>query len=163
MWCSTPCSSRTGCGAGAVLALSAAMAAFLPATTPSTGERYPALLAASLWLLRTEPLLRRSCQYQVLVFAAFSAAWTALALHVTGPEYRLGTPAVGLPALVGAGSMFATPRAGRATDRLGPDVVNLRCLLGVLVAAAVLVLGTVCGAVAILGGLALVLCVRRRG
>ncbi|WP_228563966.1 MFS transporter [Catenulispora rubra] len=135
----------------AVLLLSAAMAAFLPTTTPSTGERYPALLAASVRLLRTEPLLRRSCQYQVLVFAAFSAAWTALALHVTGPEYHLGTPAVGVLALVGAGSMFATPRAGRATDRLGPDAVNLRCLVGVVAAAAVLVTGSAGGVFGLVG------------
>ena len=86
--------------------------------------------------------------------AAFSAAWTALALHVTGPTYHLGTPAVGLLALVGAGSMFATPRAGRATDRLGPDAVNLRCLIGVLLSAAVLLLGSA-GGVAGLAGLAL--------
>jgi predicted MFS family arabinose efflux permease len=137
--------------AGAVLLLSVAMAAFLPTTTPSTGERYPALLAASVRLLRTEPLLRRSCQYQVLVFAAFSAAWTPLALHVTGPEYRLGTPAVGVLALVGAGSMFVTPRAGRATDRLGPDAVNLRCLVGVVAAAAVLVTGSVGGVFGLVG------------
>lgn len=135
----------------AVLLLSAAMAAFLPTTTPSTGERYPALLAASVRLLRTEPLLRRSCQYQVLVFAAFSAAWTALALHVTGPKYHLGTPAVGVLALVGAGSMFATPRAGRATDRPGPDAVNLRCLVGVVAAAAVLVTGSVGGVFGLVG------------
>ena len=137
--------------AAAVLVLSAAMAAFLPPTAPSTTERYPKLLAASVRLMRTEPLLRRSCRYQVLVFAAFSAAWTALALHVTGPAYHLGTPAVGVLALVGAASMLATPRAGRATDRLGPDAVNLRCLLGVLAAAAVLLLGTVGGAVGLAG------------
>ncbi|MEZ0107979.1 putative MFS family arabinose efflux permease [Catenulispora sp. EB89] len=135
----------------AVLLLSVAMAAFLPTTTPSTGERYPALLAASVRLLRTEPLLRRSCQYQVLVFAAFSAAWTALALHVTGPKYHLGTPAVGVLALVGAGSMFATPRAGRATDRLGPDAVNLRCLVGVVAAAALLVTGSAGGVFGLVG------------
>lgn len=137
--------------AGAALVLSAAMTVLLPLTAPSTSERYPALLAASVRLLRTEPLLRRSCQYQVLVFAAFSAAWTALALHVTGPAYHLGTPAVGLLALVGAGSMFATPRAGRATDRLGPDAVNLRCLIGVLGAAAVLLLGSAGGVVGLAG------------
>jgi len=120
-------------------------------TTPSSKERYPALLAAAMRLLRTEPLLRRSCQYQVLVFAAFSAAWTALALHVTGPTYHLGTPAVGLLALVGAGSMLATPRAGRVTDRLGPDVVNLRCLVGVVASAAVLLLGSAGGVLGLVG------------
>jgi predicted MFS family arabinose efflux permease len=134
-----------------VIVLSASMAAFLPPTTPNTDERYPALLGASLRLLREEPMLRRSCRYQVLAFAAFSAAWTAIALHVTGPRYHLGTPAVGVLALVGAGSMFATPRAGRAADRQGPDAVNLRSLAGVLVAAALLLLGDLGGAVGLIG------------
>ncbi|WP_344658266.1 MFS transporter [Catenulispora subtropica] len=137
--------------AAVVLALSAAMAAFLPPTTPSTDERYPALVAASLRLVCTEPMLRRSCRYQVLAFAAFSAAWTALALHVTGPRYHLGTPAVGVLALVGAGSMLVTPRAGRAADRLGPDAVNLRSLAGLSAAAGVLLLGSVGGAVGLAG------------
>jgi len=140
--------------AAVILALSVAMAAFLPPTSPTTAERYPALIGAALGLLRTEPLLRRSCQYQVLAFAAFSAAWTALALHVTGPRYHLGTPAVGLLALVGAASMFATPHAGRHVDRRGPDAVNLWCLLGLVASAAILLLGNAGGAVGLvaLGG-----------
>ncbi|NUR29116.1 MAG: MFS transporter [Catenulispora sp.] len=137
--------------AAVVLVLSAAMAAFVPRTDPSTDAPYPALLVASLRLLRTEPLLRRSCRNQVLAFAAFSAAWTALALYVTGPRYHLGTPAVGLLALVGAGSMFGTPRSGRAADRLGPDVVNVWSSTGVLAAAAVLLLGSVGGVAGLVG------------
>jgi len=134
-----------------VLALTLALAAALPATTPSTDQRYPALLTASLHLLRTEPLLRRSCQYQVLVFAAFSAAWTALALFITGPRYDLGTPAVGVLALVGAASMFATPIAGRRTDRRGPDAVNLVCMLGAIAAGGLLLTGHLGGAVGLIG------------
>jgi predicted MFS family arabinose efflux permease len=137
--------------AAVVLMLTAALAACLPPTVPSTAERYPSLVAASVRLLRTEPMLRRSVRYQVLAFAAFSAAWTALALEVTGPRYRLGTPAVGVLALVGAASMVVTPRAGRAADRLGPDAVNLRALLGILAAAAVLLLGDAGGATGLIG------------
>ncbi|MEV7598797.1 MFS transporter [Kitasatospora sp. NPDC089797] len=139
--------------AAAVLAvlLAAALALLLPRTNPSTDQRYPALLTASLHYLRTEPLLRRSCQYQALVFAAFSAAWTALALHVTGPHFHLGTPAVGLIALVGAGSMFATPAAGRRADRDGPDAVTLRSLLGALAAAALLLTGDLPGTPGLVG------------
>ena len=137
--------------AGLVLILTLALAVALPHTTPSTDQRYPALIAASLHLLRTEPLLRRSCQYQVLVFAAFSAAWTALALYVTGPHYDLGTPAVGVIALVGAASMFATPVAGRRVDRLGPDPVNLVCMVGAIAAGALLLTGHLGGAVGLVG------------
>jgi predicted MFS family arabinose efflux permease len=133
------------------LILALALATALPHTRPSTAQRYPALLAASLHLLRTEPLLRRSCQYQVLMFAAFSAAWTALALFITGPRYDLGTPAVGVLALVGAASMFATPIAGRRTDRRGPDAVNLVCMLGAVAAGALLLTGQLGGAVGLVG------------
>ncbi|MFG2954722.1 MFS transporter [Streptomyces sp. NPDC048291] len=137
--------------AGLVLVLTLALAAALPITTPSTDQRYPALLAASLHLLRTEPQLRRSALNQVLVFAAFSAAWTALALYITGPAYHLGTPAVGVLALVGAASMFATPVAGRRTDRQGPDTVNLVCMAGAIAAGALLLTGHLGGAVGLVG------------
>ena len=137
--------------AGLVLALALALAAALPATTPSTDQPYPALLAASLRLLRTEPLLRRSALYQVLVFAAFSAAWTALALYLTGPAYHLGTPAVGVLALVGAASMFATPVAGRRTDRQGPDAVNLVCMVAAIAAGVLLLTGRLGGGVGLAG------------
>ncbi|MFF4397041.1 MFS transporter [Streptomyces sp. NPDC001480] len=137
--------------AALVLVLTLALAAVLPATTPSTDQAYPALLTASLRLLRTEPLLRRSAQYQVLVFAAFSAAWTALALYITGPAYNLGTPAIGVLALVGAASMFATPIAGRRTDRQGPDAVNSACMVGAIAAGALLLTGRLGGSVGLAG------------
>jgi predicted MFS family arabinose efflux permease len=128
-----------------VLLLAVVLALVVPATTPPSQQRYPALLAASLHLLRTEPELRRSCFYQATVFAGFSAAWTSLALFVTGPKYGLGASAVGLIALVGAGSMFCTPVAGRIIDRHGSDSVNLICMLGTIAASAVLMSGTLGG------------------
>ncbi|HTP17591.1 MAG TPA: MFS transporter [Streptosporangiaceae bacterium] len=132
--------------AAVVLLLAAVLALAIPVTTPSSQQRYPALLAASLHLLRTEPELRRSCFYQATVFAGFSAAWTSIALLVTGPKYGLGASAVGLIALVGAGSMFCTPIAGRRIDRHGSDQVNLICMLGTIAAAAVLAAGAIGGA-----------------
>ncbi|WP_131741652.1 MFS transporter [Actinomadura roseirufa] len=134
-----------------VLALAAVLALVLPVTTPPSRERYGALLATSVRLLRTEPALRRSSLYQTLVFAGFSAAWTSLALLVTGPDYGLGAAAVGLIALVGAASMFATPLAGRAVDARGPDRVSLACLLGVIAAAALLLTGSLGGTAGLAG------------
>lgn len=127
--------------AALVLLLVAALACTLPPTTPPSREPYPALLVESLRLLRAEPELRRSCIYQSTVFAGFSAAWTAVAVLVTGPAYGLGSSAVGLLALVGGATMFCTPIAGRWVDRRGPGPVNLACMLGVLVSAAVLAAG----------------------
>ncbi|GCD40130.1 putative permease [Streptomyces chrestomyceticus JCM 4735] len=123
------------------LLLATVLAFAVPTTVPSSRQRYAALLAEPLRLLRTEPDLRRSCFYQATVFAGFSAVWTCLALLLAGPAYGLDTRAVGTIALVGAATMLCTPLAGRLVDRHGPDPVNLVCLLGVLVSAAVLTAG----------------------
>ena len=130
-----------------VLLLAAVLARTLPTTTPPSAQPYVAVLAEPLRLLRNEPELRRSAFYQATVFCGFSAIWTTIALLLTGPAYQLGTGAVGLLALVGAGTMVTTPIAGRQVDRHGPDPVNLLALLGVLAAAGVLALGVVRGAV----------------
>ncbi|MFF5126042.1 MFS transporter [Streptomyces syringium] len=137
-----------------VLLLATVLACTLPVTTPPSRQPYRALLAEPLHLLRTEPDLRRSCLYQATIFAGFSATWTCVALLLTGPAYDLGAPAVGMLALVGAATMLCTPFAGRLVDRRGPDPVNLACILGVLVAAAVLTAGARGG---VLGLTALVL------
>ncbi|MFD0448386.1 MFS transporter [Streptomyces indonesiensis] len=127
------------------LLLATVLAFAVPATTPASRQSYPALLAEPLRLLRTEPELRRSCWYQATVFAGFSAVWTCLALLLTGPAYGLGAQAVGALALVGGATMLCTPLAGRMVDRRGPDPVNLVCLLGVLLSAAILALGALGG------------------
>ncbi|WP_055553460.1 MFS transporter [Streptomyces sp. NBRC 110028] len=118
----------------------------LPGTAPAVQDRYPTLLADTLRLLRDERQLRRSVFFQVTLFSGFSAAWTALALLITGPRYDMGTQAVGLLALIGAGSVFCAPAAGRWVDRLGADRVNLWCILAALAAAAVLTAGLLGGA-----------------
>lgn len=132
--------------AALVFILVAVLARMLPVTTSLSRESYPALLAESMRLLRLEPQLRRSCFYQASVFAGFSAVWTALAVLLTDPAYGLTTSAVGLFALVGGVTMLCTPIAGRWVDRRGPDPVNLVCILGVLVSAAVLAGGAHGGA-----------------
>ncbi|MGW0535028.1 MFS transporter [Streptomyces sp. NPDC003032] len=118
----------------------------LPKTTAPSRQSYPALLGESLGLLRTEPELRRSGFYQAMLFGGFSALWTGVALLLTGPTYGLGASAVGLLALVNAGTMICTPVAGRQVDRRGSDAVNLVCIVAVLVAAGLLVLGDLGGA-----------------
>lgn len=129
--------------AAAVLTLVSALvlSRSLPRTEPASRERYPALIAAPLRLLRTEPDLRRSCFYQAALFGGFSAAWTGVALLLTGPAYGLTTRAVGLLALVNAATMFCTPLAGRVADRRGPDLVNRVSMLAVAASALVLVAG----------------------
>jgi predicted MFS family arabinose efflux permease len=140
------------------LVLAVVLVFVVPTTKPSSQHRYPALLAESLRLLWSEPGLRRSAVYQATLFGAFSAAWTSLALFVTGPRYHLGATAVGVIALVGAASVFSTSIAGRRVDRSGPDPVNVVCILTALVASAVLVggaLGGVAGLITLVAGLLL--------
>jgi predicted MFS family arabinose efflux permease len=112
----------------------------LPVTSPPNREHYGALLAAPVRLLRAEPDLRRSCVYQALMFGTFSAAWTAIALLLTGPSYGLSTQAVGVFALIGAGAVLVTPVAGRRIDRVGPDRISLVSFTGGLGSAAILAL-----------------------
>ncbi|MFC3348705.1 MFS transporter [Streptomyces echinoruber] len=132
----------------AVLSLTVAgcLARALPATAPPSSAPWPVLLAEPLRLLRTEPELRRSCLYQALVFAGFSAVWTTVALLLTGPVYGLSARAAGLLALVNAVTMLCTPVAGRLVDRRGPDPVNLVCFLIVLASSAALACGARGGA-----------------
>ncbi|WP_443333150.1 MFS transporter [Streptomyces sp. CB03234] len=134
--------------AAASLLMAAVLARTLPPRTAPAGDAQPyrALLAAPLRLLRAEPELRRSCFYQATVFGAFTAVWTGAALLLTGPVYGLGAQAVGVLAVVNVGTMLATPAAGRAVDRRGPDAVNLVCFLAVIASAAVLALGGLGGA-----------------
>lgn len=139
--------------------LAAVLAATMPATSPSSQQRYAVLLAEPLRLLRTEPELRRSCVYQAALFAGFSAAWTSLALLISGPVYKLGAQTVGLIGLIGAGSVFCTPLAGRWVDRRGSDPVNLVCIVGSVLATVVLLggdLGGASGLVAVAAGMLLV-------
>jgi predicted MFS family arabinose efflux permease len=126
--------------AGLVVLVAGALARAVPATTPTSRQRYPALLGTALRLLATEPDLRRSGTYQALMFGAFSAAWTSVVLLLTGPTYGLDARAVGLLALVGAGSVLVSPVAGRRADRSGPGAVNLVCFVGALLSAGVLAL-----------------------
>jgi predicted MFS family arabinose efflux permease len=128
--------------AAVTLVLAVILARALPDTSPSSAQRYPALLAETMRLLRTQRELRRSTCYQAMAFAGFSAVWTAVAFLLTGPRYHMSATAVGMLALVNAATMVCTPAAGRRVDRHGPDVVNLVCLLAIIAAAAVLALGS---------------------
>lgn len=139
--------------------LAIVLGAILPTTVPAVRDGYRELLADTLRMLRAEKELRRSVLFQVTVFGGFSAAWTAVALLITGPRYDMGTQAVGVLALVGAGSMFLAPTAGKWVDRYGPDRVNLWCVAGGLAAAGVLAAGALGGAaglVALAAGLLLI-------
>ncbi len=130
---------------GLALLLTAVLARVVPATRTDVRQSYPALLATSARLLLRQPDLRRSGLYQAAVFGAFSAAWTSVALFLTGPAYGYGTSVVGLVAFVGAATVVAVPVVGRLIDRFGPDAVSGWCFAGVLASAALLLTGSIGG------------------
>lgn len=136
-------------------ALAVVFAVTLAVVLPSSGSRarggYPALLRTTVKLVKEQPALRRSGVYQALLFGGFSAAWTSIALFLTGPAYGYGTGVVGIVALVGAASVLIVPMTGRQIDRRGPDVINTLCFVGMGVAALVLLLGLVHGPVGLAG------------
>jgi predicted MFS family arabinose efflux permease len=136
---------------GISIALVVVLAVALPHTHAPSSQRYSQLVGDSVRLFREFSDLRRSVLYQALIFAGFSAAWTSIALYLTGPHYGYGTGIVGLVALVGAGSVFSVPFAGRAIDRHGPDALSALCMVGVVVSAALMVTGFIGGIAGLLG------------
>lgn len=99
----------------ALLAL--ALARWLPRRRlPTANLRYGALLRSMYTLLATERVLRVRGMIALLMFAAFSAFWTALVLPLSAPPHSLSHTAVGAFGLVGVVGVLMAARAGRLAD-----------------------------------------------
>ncbi len=101
---------------GLMLAQAVVLARALPRTVPESRLSYPGLLASVLALLRDEPLLRRRTAYGVLMFASFSAMWTALPFLLAGPTYQYNDAVIGLFGLLGAAGALCASFAGHLHD-----------------------------------------------
>jgi predicted MFS family arabinose efflux permease len=77
--------------------------------------RYSAVMVSLVDLVRTYPVLRLRAGCQSLLFAGFSAYWTAVAYELID-HHGFTQSAVGLFALVGATGAIVLPIAGRLTD-----------------------------------------------
>jgi predicted MFS family arabinose efflux permease len=84
------------------------------------GRSHGSLLASTLRLARTSPVLVQSAVMQFFVFATFNLFWSSMVLHLTGGDYGWSVLGAGLFSLVGLAAGFATTQGGRFIDRFGP-------------------------------------------
>ncbi|MBX6396432.1 MAG: MFS transporter, partial [Alicyclobacillaceae bacterium] len=120
--------------AGCMVALAVLMAASLPRDCGKSELSYPALLSSLPRLLQQEPVLRQACLSQSMIFGAFSAFWTNLALLLSTPPYHFGSREVGLFGVIGLAGTLTAPVVGWLVDRKGPGVVQLWSAVATLVA-----------------------------
>lgn len=78
---------------------------------------YWQLIASMFWLLRKEPVLQARGMLALLMFAALSIFWSALALALATPPFSLPHTAIGAFGLVGVAGALAAARTGRWIDR----------------------------------------------
>jgi predicted MFS family arabinose efflux permease len=106
---------------------SLALIRVLPVRQPEHTARYAGLLASTLSLARSEPVLLRRALTQACMFGSFTAYWTAVAYELI-EHHHLTQNGVAVFALVGAAGAATAPIAGRLGDAghsVGARVVAL--------------------------------------
>jgi len=121
---------------------------YLPRQLPERVIPYWALQRSQLTLWSSFAELRRTCIRQGLLFGAFMAMWSALALHLAAAPFRFNSGQIGLFALVGVLSIAFAPVIGRLVDRYGTRSMLIQ--MGVLAVLALTLLRFGSGSIAVL-------------
>ncbi|WP_326513396.1 MFS transporter [Clostridium intestinale] len=101
----------------------------IPITNPVSEVRYFDLLRSLPKLIKEEPILREASLNGALMFAAFSAFWTALTFLLESSHYNMGSQAAGLLGLVGIVGALAAPLVGKLADKKGSRYVIGICIM----------------------------------
>jgi len=126
----------------------------LPQRRPAHSASYFALVASAYRFGLREPVLRHRAASQALMFAAFTAFWTAVPYELV-QRHHFSQVGIAVFALVGAAGAAAAPIAGRLGDGgHGPRARNAAFVLGVI-ALAVAALGSSQVVLLALGGVLL--------
>ena len=124
-----------GLSAALMLALTALLWAALPRQpAPERPLPYAQLLLSMLKLLRQQRALQVRGLLAMMMFAAFSVFWSALALPLSAAPYSLSHSTIGAFGLVGIAGALAATRAGRWADRGWGQRTSLGALLLLLAA-----------------------------
>ncbi|WP_145455211.1 MFS transporter [Gimesia panareensis] len=91
----------------------------LPSTKPQIRMGYLPLLASMWKLFTSEKVLRESCVFGSLSFAAFSTFWMTIVFHLERPPLNYGSDVAGMLGLLAIGGALAAGGVGRLTDRFG--------------------------------------------
>src|SRR3989442_4673989 len=124
--------------AALMVALALALQIELPRSEAHAPMRYRALLHSLGELLRSEPALRLHAALGALSFAAFSAFWATLALHLQPLPGHYGPRTAGAYGMVGLVGALAAPLVGQSAEARGDRRVNVTAIGNILVGFAAL-------------------------
>jgi len=102
--------------------------AYFPRSKGTNGTNYKHLLMSLGPLFVRERVLQKACLSQGMMFASFSAFWTALVFLLHTSPYSYGSDMAGIIGLVGIAGAFATPIIGRLIDTKGAKFASLLCI-----------------------------------
>ena len=121
-----------------MIALAVAIHAELPRSEAHAPMRYGALLHSLGELFRGEPALRLHAALGALSFAAFSAFWATLALHLQALPGHYGPRTAGAYGVVGLVGALAAPLVGKSAEARGDRRINVIAIGNILVGFAAL-------------------------